>query len=171
MIDTVARRAIAPVTGPGDGSDPPAPHTGRHYARTLLLTDGARPLRFTFTGGTAGLIQLALLALLTGQGWPAAPANAFAFLLAVQVNFGLSSLFTWRDRPALTPLWRRWLAFHGAIAAMTALNGLVFLAAHPVLPTLPAAALGIAIAAGGNFLLGDRLVFRVRDVTGDKPAP
>ena len=95
-----------------------------------------------------------------GRGWPAALANAVAFLLAAQVNFALSSLFTWRDRRRMAPLWRRWLAFHGAIAAMALVNQSVFLAARTVLPVLAAAAAGIAVAAVGNYLLGDRLVFR-----------
>ena len=41
---------------------------------------------------------------------------------------------TWRDRRKTAPLWRRWLLFHGSIAAMAGVNGLVFLAARTVLP-------------------------------------
>ena len=130
--------------------------TGAHPLRALLR---ARPLRFALTGGLAGLLQLGLLALLVGRGWPSAPANAVAFLLAAQVNFAVSSLFTWRDRRRTVPLWRRWLAFHGAIAAMALVNQSVFLAARTVLPALVASAAGIAVAAVGNYLLGDRLVF------------
>jgi putative flippase GtrA len=128
--------------------------------RGRLLSEAVRPLRFALTGGLAGLFQLALLALLMGRGWPELPANVIAFLLAAQVNFALSSLFTWRDRQATAPVWRRWLMFHASIAAMAVVNQLVFLAARAVLPTLVAAAVGIAVAAVGNFLLGDRLVFR-----------
>ena len=128
--------------------------------RRLDATRVARPLRFALTGGLAGLLQLGLLALLTGRGWPTAPANAVAFLLAAQVNFALSSLFTWRDRQRTAPLWRRWLAFHGAIVATALVNQSVFLVARTVLPALVASAAGIAVAAVGNYLLGDRLVFR-----------
>jgi putative flippase GtrA len=127
--------------------------------RAPLRSRAARPLRFALTGGLSGLLQLGLLALLTGRGWPAAPANAVAFLLAAQVNFALSSLFTWRDRRRMAPLWRRWLAFHGAIVATTLVNQSVFLATRTALPVLVASAAGIAIAAVGNYLLGDRLVF------------
>src|SRR5436309_13396580 len=128
--------------------------------RHLDTTRAARPLRFALTGGLAGLLQLGLLALLTGRGWPTAPANAVAFLLAAQVNFALSSLFTWRDRRRTAPLWRPWLAFHGAIVAMALVNQSVFLAAWTALPALVASAAGIAVAAVGNYLLGDRLLFR-----------
>ena len=130
------------------------------HPQHALFAGGARPLRFALTGALAGLFQLGLLALLTGRGWPAVPANAVAFLLAAQVNFALSSLFTWRDRRLPASPWRRWLLFHGSIAAMAVLNGLVFLATHTVLPALAASAAGIAVAALGNFVLGDRLVFR-----------
>lgn len=123
---------------------------------------GARPLRFALTGGLCGLLQLGLLALLVGRGWPEVPANAVAFVLAAQVNFGLSAVFTWRDRRTEHPWWRRWLAFHAAIAAMALVNQAVFLAAHTVVPALAAAATGIAVAALGNYLVGDRLVFRER---------
>jgi putative flippase GtrA len=139
-----------------------APCTGAHPLRALLRSPVARPLRFALTGGLAGLLQLGLLALLVGRGWPAVPANAVAFLLAAQLNFAVSSLFTWRDRQGTVPLWRRWLAFHGAIAAMALVNQGVFLAARTALPTLAASAAGIAVAAVGNYLLGDRLVFRAR---------
>jgi putative flippase GtrA len=142
-----------------------APCTGARPLRALLRSPVARPLRFALTGGLAGLLQLGLLALLTGRRWPAAPANAVAFLLAAQVNFALSSLFTWRDRRRTASLWRRWLAFHGAIAAMALVNQGVFLAMRTVLPALAAAAAGIAVAALGNYLLGDRLVFRARGAT------
>ena len=75
------------------------------------------------------------------------------------MNFALSSLFTWRDRRRTAPLWRRWLLFHGSIAAMALVNQGVFLAARMALPALVASAAGIAVAAIGNYLLGDRLVF------------
>ena len=148
-----------------------APCTGARPLRALLRSPVARPLRFALTGGLAGLLQLGLLALLVGRGWPSAPANAVAFLLAAQVNFAVSSLFTWRDRRRTAPLWRRWLAFHGAIAATALVNQSVFLATRTALPALMASAAGIAVAAVGNYLLGDRLVFRAHGAAAqDGPA-
>src|SRR2546423_9656275 len=153
-------QGVAQASGPRRTCGAPsAPPGGMHPLRAALLSRVARPLRFALTGGLAGLLQLGLLALLTGRGWPAALANAIAFLLAGQVNFALSTTLTWRDRRMTAPLWRRWLLFHGSIAAMAGVNGLVFLAVRTVLPPLLASAAGIAVAAGGNFLLGDRLVF------------
>jgi putative flippase GtrA len=119
-------------------------------------------LRFALTGGLAGLLQLGLLEALTAHGWHSLAANPAAFLLAAQVNFALSTLFTWRDRHGTHRLWRRWLLFHGSIFGMAVLNIVVFAAARLHVPDLAAAALGIIAAAIGNFLLGDRLVFRGR---------
>jgi putative flippase GtrA len=143
----------------------------------VLLADATRPLRFACTGGLAGLTQLSLLALLTHHGWHPNLANAVAFLLAAQVNFALSSLFTWRDRRRTCPLWRAWLMFHGSIAGMALLNMLMFMATRTVLPALLASAAGIGAAAIGNFVVGDRLVFRVRGLAipagagRDQPKP
>jgi 4-amino-4-deoxy-L-arabinose transferase-like glycosyltransferase/putative flippase GtrA len=109
-------------------------------------------------------VQLLLLELLTRQGLPPFAANALAMLVSAQVNFWLSQTFTWRDREAadLGSLAVRWLRFHGAIAGTALLNLVVFSVAALVLPHLAAAALGIGTAAVGNFILGDRLVFRAR---------
>jgi putative flippase GtrA len=141
----------------------------------LLHAGAARPLRFALTGGLAGLVQLTLLALLTRHGWPSLTANLVAFLLAAQVNFAVSMTFTWRDRRHGQRIWRRWLLFHGAIAGMAALNMLIFALARMAMPDLAASALGILAGAVGNFLAGDRLVFRVLgsgepDVLAEEPA-
>jgi putative flippase GtrA len=167
MMQTRTERLGVRLRTLGRPQAPAAEQPGGDPLAGRLFAEAARPLRFALTGGLSGLFQLAVLALLTGRGWPEFPANLLAFLLAAQVNFALSSLFTWRDRRTAAPLWRRWLMFHASIAAMAVANQLVFLAAHTVLPTLPAAASGIAAAAVGNFLLGDRLVFRAnRDGRG-----
>jgi putative flippase GtrA len=130
------------------------------HLRDLLLSPAVRPLRFAGTGGTAGALQLFLLTLLTSHGWNAVLANAFAFLTATQVNFALSLSLTWRDRCGAGSLHRRWLLFHGSIAVMALVNMLTFMAARSFLPLTAAALAGIAAGAVGNYLAGDRLVFR-----------
>jgi putative flippase GtrA len=126
--------------------------------------------RFIAVGALASALQVALLAFLTGHGWDAFLANVAAFLLSAQVNFALSAAFTWRDRAHGAPLWRRWLLFHGSIAGTAVLNQLVFLLARLALPALLASATGSAAAALGNYLLGDRLVFRRAGRT-EEPEP
>jgi putative flippase GtrA len=121
----------------------------------------ARLARFALTGGAAGLLQLGLLALFVRLGWPALVSDAAAFALATQANFALSQGFTWADRPAdVGGLRARWLRYHAAVGGSALLNMAVFAAADRVLPSLAAAAAGIAAAASFNYLSGDRLVFR-----------
>jgi putative flippase GtrA len=137
-------------------------------ARLALLSPGARTLRFAVTGGLAGITQLALLEGLSRAGWDSLVANATAFLLAAQLNFFMSSLFTWRDRLAGQRIARRWLAFHAAIAGMALVNMVVFAITRTFMPPLAASVAGILAGAVGNFLIGDRLVFVRR---GSTPAP
>lgn len=147
-------------------------HTAVRRGRrpTSALATLARALRFATTGLVAGLTQLGLLAALTWAGWPDLAANIVAFLLAAQVNFALSSCFTWRDRRDGSSLPRRWLAFHGAILGMALVNLAVFAATRTVLPALAASAAGIAVAAAGNFVIGDRVVFRAAHGDGPRSA-
>jgi putative flippase GtrA len=134
----------------------------------LPATAAGRPLRFALTGGLAAVYQLTLLALLTRLGWPDEPANVVAFVLSTQLNFVLSSRVTWRDRLAATDgkagPWRRWLAYQASTASMAVINLLIYTFARHLMPDLAAAALGIAAGALGNFMLGDRLVFRTQSV-------
>jgi putative flippase GtrA len=124
------------------------------------------------TGGTAGAVQLIVLVLLSRDGWRPIEANGVAFLLAAQVNFLLSTTFTWGDRRPAGPLGRRWLLFHASIALMAAANMGVFIVARALVPLEAASLAGIAAGALGNYLLGDRLVFRdgnERDTLHEEP--
>lgn len=134
----------------------------RQALGSWLFSQRARPVRFICTGGFAGLIQLMLLHLWTHQGWNPVLANLAAFSLAAQVNFLLSSLFTWRDRrqvSAQRTLLLCWLTFHSTIVGTASLNQMTFLLARLFLPDLGASALGIGLAALINFVLLNRLVF------------
>jgi putative flippase GtrA len=139
-------------------------HKMAHQGLHLLATQQARPLRFILTGSLAGLSQLGLLAVLLRLAVSPLLANGIAFLLAAQLNFLLSLLFTWRDRHeiklASRQLLHRWLTFHGSILGTAILNQLIFALTQSRLPALLAAGLGIGSAAIANFFLMDRLVFR-----------
>ena len=128
------------------------------------ISPRARLTRFAITGVLAGGLQLVLLKVMLDAHLPALPANLAAFLLAAQFNFLMSTLYTWRDRGRGQSLRRRWMAFHGSIAGMAVLNLLVFGATRQALPDLAASAAGIAAGACGNFLLGDRLIFRTPEL-------
>lgn len=113
------------------------------------------------------MVQLALLHLWVANGWDALVANPVAFLASAQLNFLLSATFIWRDRRDTTrrseTLFRRWVAFHGAILGTALLNQAVFVVAQLALPALLAAGLGIAAGALVNFLVQDRFVFAARE--------
>lgn len=130
-----------------------------------LASTRARVLRFALVGGTCGLIQLGLLHLIVQGGVQENVANLIAFGISVQVNFVLSQFFTWRDRwtptLGLPRLISRLFLFNGSAATTGVVNQGVFGLANLLIWYLPAAALGIAIAAVTNFLLNDRLVFRL----------
>jgi len=134
--------------------------------QALLFSDAARPLRFVCIGGLAGVLQLLLLSLFNRLGWQIVLANAIAYILSAQVNFLLSTFFTWHDRQSeidsIKTLLARWLTFHGSIIGTGLLNMLVFVIARTILPTLMASAFGIAGAAIANFFLFNRFVFRKR---------
>ena len=147
------------------------------------LARAARPARFAVSGAVAGLTQLALLSLFVDRAMPDIPANALAFLLAAQVNFGLGQAFTWRDRPSgaspVRELVRRWAVFHGSIAGTAGLNMLVFIVARRWVPDLMASVLGIGMAAVVNYAVHDRVTFRparpgrpvLEPVRGCRPYP
>ena len=118
-----------------------------------------RPLQFMLTGGLAGLLQICVMEALTGHGWPSIPANILAALCGAQLNFVLSSVFTWRDRVP-TSVWRRWLLYHGTIAGTMLFSTITFIILSTMVPDEVASAAGIALGGIANFFLGDLLVFR-----------
>lgn len=138
----------------------PLPSGGSHLS---LLVEPSRLLRFATTGAACGALQILLLHLLTTVGWYPVIANAAALLLSAQLNFVLSSTFTWRDRRdggfALGRFARRWAVFHGSVTGTGLLNLAVFSALSLAVPSLIAAAAGIGAASLANYLLNDRLVF------------
>jgi putative flippase GtrA len=138
--------------------------------RSVVQQAAPRLVRFACTGLLAGAIQLALLHLWTARGWDALVANPVAFLVSAQLNFLLSVTFIWRNRRdaprRVETLRRRWIAFHCSILSTALLNQAVFGMAQVALPSLLAAALGIAAGALVNFLVQDRFVFATRRQIG-----
>lgn len=164
-VDTVQEPLVRPANK-GEAQSLPSLKDLWH---SFCTGERARPLRFALTGVLAAAIQLVLLNLLVSWGWSDFSANILAFLLSAQVNFLLSTVFTWSDRRTNLSLGRRWVAFHCSIAAMAVVNQLVFVAVRPIVSTSSAALAGIAVAAIGNFALGDRLIFRQRTPLTPQP--
>ena len=140
-----------------------------HTARRLM-TRFSRQLRFIAVGGTCFVVQLTVLWGLIHLGLAGSFADAVAFLLSAQLNFVLSSLVTWRDRPAenAKSISTRWLAYNGTALLSLGINTAIFVGAHHVVGVLPAAAAGVAGAMTFTYLVCNRFVFRARGKAGDR---
>jgi len=133
-----------------------------------------RKLRFALVGGACFAVQLAILRLLGGAGVGHTLANAVGFATSAQLNFALSSSFTWavpsgaRVGPAgpVVADDRRVLAQWGSyeLTALVALgvNTLAFAAAVGTVGEIPAAVAGVGTGTVVTFLVCDRLIFRAR---------
>jgi putative flippase GtrA len=122
-----------------------------------------RALRFALVGVLCFAVQYLALRILTAAGMSATPADAFGFLLSAQLNFTLSTFFTWGDRKDTftRPLRVRWASFNGSILITLSINTGIFQLCRPI-GELPASALGVIVGAAGNYVLCDLLVFRSR---------
>lgn len=146
---------------------PPAPLAPRSIARLLIVKAGvfllsprARVVRFGVSGLLAAFGQFAVLAVLLHAGWNRFPANLAGMAVGAQISFFLGCVLTWRDREYTISLFRRWVLYHGSIVGTALINLAVFAVCQTVFPAIVASALGIGVAAIGNFLAGDRLIFR-----------
>jgi putative flippase GtrA len=132
-------------------------------AKTLYAN---RVARFLTVGGTCGVIQLFVLhTLVAARGVEEHLANLIAFFISMEMNFVLSQLFTWRDRwsPALQSrgFAARLAMFNVSASVSLVINQGVFAVFNLFIWYMLAAAIGICLASITNFLLNDRLVFRV----------
>lgn len=143
---------------------PTSPGEAALFVRTLFAS---RITRFLTVGASCGVVQLSVLhALVAGFGTEEHVANLFAFIISMELNFALNQTFTWRDRWSSSLSFQRIvgrLLLFNVAASMTAgvINQGVFALMNLFIWYLPAAAIGICVAATANFLLNDRLVFRL----------
>lgn len=129
--------------------------------RPLLL----RLARFSTVGSICFAIQAGILLALREAGAPDTLANAVGFLASAQVNFLLSTRFTWSDRRPPRPSPRpaaRWAAFQTTVALGLACNTGVFALASRFTGPVAAAAAGVGLGALLTFLVSDHLIFRRR---------
>lgn len=128
-----------------------------------------RLARFSIVGATCFAIQAGILLALREAGVPATAANAAGFLASAQVNFLLSSAFTWADRrlpePGARPWAARWASFQVTVAVALACNTAVFALASPFLPPVAASAVAVCAGAVLTYFASDHLVFRRRKAT------
>lgn len=125
-----------------------------------------RLARFAAVGATCFALQAGILTVLERAGVPATLANAVGFAASAQLNFLLSSYFTWFDRrvplSARRTVAARWAAFQATAGLALCFNTGVFALAVRVLDPVAAAAVGVLTGAALTFMTGNHLIFRNR---------
>jgi putative flippase GtrA len=123
-----------------------------------------RWLKFNLVGAIGIAVQLAtLLFLRTGLHLHYIVATALAVEAAVIHNFIWHERYTWADR-GTQAVAIRLIIFNGTNGAMSMVGNLVMmklLVEGVRLPYLPANVMAIAACSIANFLVSDRLVFRM----------
>jgi len=143
--------------------------TAQESSRTIL----ARWLRFNFVGAVGIAVQLATLAFLrTGLHLHYIVATALAVEVAVIHNFIWHERYTWADRgtQAVATRFITFNATNGAVSIVGNLLMMKLLVDGARLPYLPANVGAIAACSIANFLLSDRLVFRMAKLPAAKHA-
>lgn len=155
-----------------DQSPPDVPASGTSPGLLdRLIARVPRPVRFGLVGGACAALQLLLLGVLARAGIELHGANVLAFVLSTQVNFALSSAFTWRDRRIAG--WHprsgaRRLAGYNLLALGSLLiNQATFALALPHAHYLVAAACGILAGMVLTYAVSGRILFRPRPVLPD----
>ena len=148
-----------------------------NWARTLRRAPRllARPMRFGAVGLACSGVQLGLLAGFVQLGVSHNPANLIALGLSTQINFLLSSLIIWPDRPVrayrVRTILQRLIAFNGISITTLLINESVFALADQFMPYLLAGVCGIAVAAPINYLVEHFLIFRTHEGRSKNDAP
>lgn len=130
----------------------------------LLTPARRRIVVFATVGGACFIVQLILLTAVVRLGGSRPVANAIGFALSAQLNFVLSSRFTWRDRQATgrRDTSARWLAYNATALLSLGSNSVVFTASYHAIGTAAAALLGVLTGTTVVYLTCNYLVFRAR---------
>ena len=140
--------------------------------RHLLLL--LRLVRFTLVGACCFAVQAGILLALRETGVPLTLANAVGFALSAQLNFVLSTYFTWGDRripiTGARTTAARWASFQATAGIALACNTGVFALAVRLVDPVAASAVGVVSGALLTFLVNHHLIFRKRD-TAARTAP
>lgn len=126
-----------------------------------------RLLKFGLVGGGCGALQMAMLyffvhTLNWHSPWQENAANVISFALSVQLNFWLSTNYTWKDRltPNTSQLFQRWLSFNTMMVATLLVNQAAFAISNLYAPALVAGVVGLAFASVANLVFSNLFVFR-----------
>jgi len=124
----------------------------------------ARIVVFAAVGAFCFAVQLVLLTLIVRAGLDRPIADAIGFALSAQLNFLLSTRFTWRDRKVAgrRDIGIRWLAYNATALLSLACNTAVFTVAYQAVGTIAAALLGVLAGTAVVYLTCNYIIFRSR---------
>jgi putative flippase GtrA len=93
---------------------------------------------------------------------PAWAGNAIGFFASAQLNFALSSVVTWGDRPARRgrTVLRRWASYQGSTLLVLCANVAVFTVVSPYVWHIIAAGVGVVVGSGCSYAINHLLIFR-----------
>ncbi len=128
----------------------------------FVLDNRLRLAKFAVVGGTCFLVQFLLLTGLVRAGLYRPVANGLAFAVSAQLNFLLSSMLTWADRPAGSRgrLGARWLAYNATALLALACDSAIFIGTYPILGTTLGAATAVLASTCVVFVICNFVVFR-----------
>jgi putative flippase GtrA len=127
-----------------------------------VLGKRIRLIKFVAVGGTCFLVQFLLLTGLDHLGVYRPLANGISFAVSAQLNFALSSVVTWGDRPAgsRSQTGARWLAYNGTALVALACDSAVFVAIYHAVGTDAAAVLAVVASTCLVFVICNYVIFR-----------
>jgi putative flippase GtrA len=126
-----------------------------------LLARYRRLATYVAVGLTSFTVQFVVLAILVRLSAYRPVANGAAFAISAQVNFVLSSRFTWGDRRASgrREIALRWAAYNSLALASLGCDTAVFVLSYRAIGTAPAALLGVAVVTCMVYLVCNTLIF------------
>lgn len=127
-----------------------------------ILGKRIRLIKFATVGGTCFLVQFLFLSGLDHLGIYRPLANGISFAISAQLNFVLSSVLTWADRPAgrRGQTGARWLAYNGTALIALACNSAVFVGIYHAVGTDAAAVLAVVASTCLVFMICNYVIFR-----------
>lgn len=132
-----------------------------------------RLIRFCFIGGFCTLIQMGFLYVFVNLGVQKNLANFVAFIISVQISFPLNYFITWHDRrekgskhAKLAKLALQWVSFNSTYLVGMVVNQLAFAISLLFVHYIVAGILGILVAMGINYTVGNKFIFARQKAEG-----
>ncbi|GIF24621.1 hypothetical protein Ate02nite_73510 [Paractinoplanes tereljensis] len=124
----------------------------------VIRLHGWRVFRFALVGTFCFAVQYSIMVSLAAGGVDLSVGNAVGFVVSAQVNFLLSSAFTWGG--AVRVSWVRWASYNSTALVGLAVNTTVFGLVHGAVGSLVGTAAGVGAGAVFTYLVCHLLIFR-----------